>query len=143
MSRSTSQLARTAADDRPSRTPTSRITNARDPGRRFELRVALLGLALVSAGLGCGTAQLVAPPGRDVRILPADAPATVHIERTLWFWSWGAKPISDNTTREDIEKYNLREVRIDVYQKWYEMLINPVTSIVSIQRRSLIVEGNP
>ena len=47
------------------------------------------------------------------------------------------------TTREDIEKYNLREVRIDTYQKWYEMIINPITSIVSIQRRTLIVEGNP
>ena len=36
----------------------------------------------------------------------------------------GAKAISDNTTREDIERYNLREVRIDTYQKWYEMLMN-------------------
>ena len=38
----------------------------------------------------------------------ARLPASVHVERTVWFWSWGAKPISDNTTREDIEKYNLR-----------------------------------
>jgi hypothetical protein len=113
-------------------------------GRRGRVaRATLLCLTVVAAGLGCGTAQLVAPPGRDVRIMHADAPASVHVERTVWFWSWGAKPISDNTTREDIEKYNLREVRIDVYQKWYEMLMNPITSIVSIQRRSLIVEGNP
>jgi len=104
--------------------------------------VTLLGLAL-AAGLGCGTAQLVAPPGRTVQIMKTDTPASVHVERTVWFYSWGAKPISDNTTREDIEKYNLREVRIDVYQKWYEMLMNPITSIVSIQRRTLIVEGNP
>jgi len=48
-----------------------------------------------------------------------------------------------NTTREDIERYNLREVRMDTYQKWYEMLMNPITSLVSIQRRTLIVEGNP
>jgi cysteine synthase len=105
--------------------------------------VTLVVAALVTAGLGCGTAQLVAPAGRNVRIMRADAPASVHVERTVWFYSWGAKPISDNTTREDIEKYNLREVRMDVYQKWYEMLINPITSIVSIQRRTLIVEGNP
>jgi len=104
---------------------------------------AALYVVLAVSWLGCGTAQLVAPPGRDVRIMQADTPATVRIERTVWFWSWGAKPISDNTTREDIEKYNLREVRIDVYQKWYEMIMNPITSIVSIQRRTLVVEGNP
>ena len=105
-------------------------------------RLLLAGL-LAAPWWGCGTAQLVAPPGRDVRIMTTDAKASVHVERTVWFWSWGARPISDNTTREDIEKYDLREVRMDVYQKWYEMLINPITSIVSIQRRTLIVEGNP
>ena len=107
------------------------------------IRRLLLIVALAAAWLGCGTTQLVAPPGRDVRIMRADVPASVHVERTIWFWSWSAKPISDNTTREDIEKYNLREVRIDTYQKWYEMIINPITSIVSVQRRTLIVEGNP
>ncbi|HSQ00444.1 MAG TPA: hypothetical protein VL049_24755 [Candidatus Dormibacteraeota bacterium] len=111
----------------------------RMPGPRTLLVVGLLA----APWLGCGTAQLVAPPGRDVRIMPTDKPAQVHVERTVWFYQWGARPISDNTTREDIEKYNLREVRIDVYQKWYEMLINPITSLVSIQRRTLIVEGNP
>ncbi|MFN8643900.1 MAG: hypothetical protein U0802_20430 [Candidatus Binatia bacterium] len=110
--------------------------------RPFARRL-LLACLLAIPWWSCGTAQLVAPPGRDVRIMPADATASVHVERTLWFWSWGARPISDNTTREDIEKYDLREVRMDVFQKWYEMLINPITSIVSIQRRTLIVEGNP
>ena len=37
--------------------------------------------------------------------MPADKPAQVHVERTIWFYQWGAKAISDNTTREDIEKY--------------------------------------
>ncbi|MEO8604743.1 MAG: hypothetical protein ABI629_19395 [bacterium] len=102
----------------------------------------LAGAMLLLGSSGCGTAHLVAPPGREVYIMQADTPAAVRVERTVWFWCWGAKPISDNTTREDIEKYNLREVRIDVYQKWYEMLMNPITSLVSIQRRTLIVEGN-
>jgi hypothetical protein len=107
-------------------------------------RGSLLVVGLLAAAwLGCGTARLVAPPGRDVRIMPTDTPAEVHVERTLWFYQWGAKPMNDNTCREDIEKYHLREVRIDVYQKWYEMLLNPIMSIVSIQRRTLIVEGNP
>ena len=111
--------------------------------RRPHLRRLLLVGLLAVPWMGCGTTHLVAPPGREVYIMPADTPAQVHVERTIWFYQWGAKPISDNTTREDIEKYNLREVRIDTYQKWYEMLMNPITSIVSIQRRTLIVEGNP
>ena len=108
----------------------------------FLRRLLLLGL-VAAPWLGCGTMHLVAPPGRDVRIMQADTPAQVHVERTVWFYQWGAKSFSDNSTRQDIEQYNLREVRLDTYQKWYEMLINPITSIISIQRRTLVVEGNP
>ena len=111
--------------------------------RRATIRQLVFAAALAAPWLGCGTTHLVAPPGREVYIMPADKPAEVHVERTIWFYQWGAKAISDNTTREDIQRYNLREVRIDTYQKWYEMLINPITSLVSIQRRTLIVEGNP
>lgn len=110
---------------------------------RRSLRLLLLACVVAVPWWGCGTTQLVAPPGRDVRIMPVDKPAQVHVERAVWFYQWGAKPISDNTTREDIERYNLREVRMDAYQQWWEMLINPIMSIVSIQRRTLIVEGNP
>jgi hypothetical protein len=111
--------------------------------RHRTLRRLLVVGVLAAPWLGCGTTHLVAPPGRDVRIMPADEPASVHVERTVWFYQWGAKSISDNTTVQDIEQYNLREVRMDTYQKWYEMIINPITSLVSIQRRTLIVEGNP
>jgi hypothetical protein len=55
---------------------------------------------------------------------------------------WGAKPISDNTTQEEILKYNLRQVRYTTYQTWFEMLTNPLTSLVSVQRRQIVVEGN-
>ncbi len=114
------------------------------PARIFRaLRGLTCAVTLTAGGFGCGTTQLVAPPGRDVRIMQADTPASVRVERTVWFWQWGARPISDNTTREDIVKYNLREVRMDAYQKWYEMVLNPILSIVSVQRRTLVVEGNP
>ena len=102
----------------------------------------LLALAS-SAPLACGTTQLVAPPGRTVRMLGEDAPAQVRSQRTVWYWVWGSKPISDNTTQEDILKYNLREVRYSTYQTLFEMMTNPLTSIVSVQRRQIVVEGNP
>jgi len=93
--------------------------------------------------VGCGTTQLVAPPGHDVRLLSPDAPAQIRSQRTVWYWVWGSKPISDNTTQEDILKYNLRQVRYTTYQTWFEMMTNPLTSLVSVQRRQIVVEGNP
>lgn len=103
--------------------------------------IPLLLLGLLAAG--CGTTQLVAPPGREVYMLDADAPAKIRSQRTVWFWVWGARPISDNTTQQEILAYNLREVRYTTYQTWFEMLTNPLTSIVSVQRRQMVVEGNP
>ncbi len=106
-------------------------------------RLVLLSAVLLLVPLGCGTTHLVAPPGRNVRMLGQDEPAAIHTQRTVWFWMWGAKPISDNTTQEDIERYDLHEVRYTTYQTWFEMLTNPLTSVVSVQRRQLVVEGNP
>lgn len=103
--------------------------------------IPLLLLGVLAAG--CGTTQLVAPPGREVYMLDADAPAAIRSQRTVWFWMWGARPISDNTTQQEIIAHNLREVRFTTYQTWFEMLTNPLTSIVSIQRRQMVVEGNP
>ena len=110
--------------------------------RRPAGRTAVAVTCLLSVA-GCGTMRLVAPEGREVRMLSRDAPAQVHIERTVWFWLWGAKPISDNTTRQDIEQYNLREVRYETHQTLFETITNPITAIVSVSRRTLIVEGNP
>ncbi|MDX2169258.1 MAG: hypothetical protein SF182_19465 [Deltaproteobacteria bacterium] len=101
----------------------------------------LVGLAMLLGG--CGAVNLVAPEGREVRILGSDEPATVKVDRTVWYALWGGHPISDNTTRQDIERFNLREVRYTTKQTFFEMLTNPLTSLVSVVRRTLIVEGNP
>lgn len=112
--------------------------------RRRLPRLAGFALAaLLLAPLGCGTTHLVAPPGRTVRILGEDEPARVRAQRTVWYWMWGGRPISDNTTQSDIERYNLHEVRYTTYQTLFEMLTNPITSIVSVQRRQIVIEGNP
>lgn len=105
----------------------------------------IAGLALLAALLlgGCGAVNLVAPEGREVRILGSDEPASVKVDRTVWYAGWGGYPISDNTTRQDIERYDLREVRYTTKQTFFEMLTNPITALVSIVRRTLIVEGNP
>ena len=112
--------------------------------RQSRLRTAVRPVALVVLLLlpGCGTVRLETPPGREVRILQADEPVEIHSRRTVWFWLWGARPISDNTTKSDIEKYDLREVRMHTEQTFFETITNPITALVSIVRRTLIVEGN-
>jgi hypothetical protein len=100
----------------------------------------ILGVLLIA---GCGTVRLEVPPGYDdVRLLEVDEPAEVRVERTVWFWMWGGNPISDNTTKTEIEQYNLKEVRLRTEQTLLDTIITPITAVVSIVRRTLIVEGN-
>ncbi len=108
------------------------------------MRWMIILLTIACAGVsGCGAVNLVAPEGRTVRILGSEEAASVTIDRTVWYAAWGGYPISDNTTRQDIERFKLREVRYTTKQTAFEMLTNPFTSIVSVVRRTLIVEGNP
>ncbi|MDX2169227.1 MAG: hypothetical protein SF182_19310 [Deltaproteobacteria bacterium] len=119
------------------------MTELSSPRRGHRRRRAILIAALLLAPLGCGTTHLVAPPGRTVRIMGEDEKASVRSQRTVWYWMWGGRQFTDNTTQSDIERYDLHEVRYYTYQTWFEMLTNPITSIVSIQRRQIVVEGNP
>lgn len=90
----------------------------------------------------CGTIKLEVPEGRTVRLLEEGEPAEVRIERTVWFWLWGGRPISDNSTKQDIEQENLREVRFYTENTFFEGITNPITAFATIVRRTLIVEGN-
>lgn len=104
---------------------------------------AIAGLTLLLYSGGCGTVRLEVPPGYDsVRILEIDEPAEIRVERTVWFWLWGGKPISDNTTRTEIETYDLKEVRLRTEQTLLDNILTPICAVVSIVRRTLIVEGN-
>jgi len=91
---------------------------------------------------GCGTVRLEVPEGRQVRLLAQDESAEVRVERTVWFWLWGGKAISDNSIKSDIEKYKLTEVRAYTVQTMTDNILLIVTSFVSIVRRTLVVEGN-
>ena len=95
-----------------------------------------------AASTGCGTVRLEVPPGRDVRLLEVDEPAEIRVQRTVWFWLWGGEPISDNTAMTEIEQYDLKEVRMRTEQTLLDGILTPITAIVSIVRRTMIVEGN-
>jgi len=106
--------------------------------------VALPAAAGLMLLLGCGTVRLEVPPGHgSVRLLHMDESAQIKVQRTIWFWMWGAKPISDNTTKPDIEKYDLDEVRLTTKQTVLDNVLNSIIGIFSFARRTLVVEGNP
>jgi len=100
---------------------------------------AMLSFLLVT---GCGTIRLEVPKDRDVRLLEEDEPADVRIQRTVWFWLWGGRPISDNSTASDVLDHDLVEMRMRTEQTLADNLTILFTVWVTVVRRTLIVEGN-
>ena len=100
----------------------------------------LFSLSLLS---GCGTVRLDVPPGHEVRLLEQDEYASVRVERTIWFWLWGGRPISDNSVKKEIEEYNLKEIRLQTEQSMTDNITNLLLVWSSIVRRTMTVEGNP
>jgi hypothetical protein len=97
-------------------------------------------IAVGLLALGCGTTHLVAPPGREVYIVPADKPAEVHVERTIWFYQWGEGDLGQHHARGHRTVQPAR----GAHRHLPEMVRDAdelITSIVSIQRRTLIVRA--
>ena len=99
-------------------------------------------LAALAAVSGCGTVRLEVPEGRTVRLLEEHEPASIRVERKIWFWLWGGNPISDNTTKQDILEHDLKEIRIRTEQTLLDSIVTTLGGVFSITVRTLIVEGN-
>lgn len=107
----------------------------------FKRTSALLLCVLILNG--CGTVRLEVPDNHEVRLLEKEEYASIRSERPIWFWLWGGRPISDNTTRTEIEKFHLQEIRLQTEQNLLDSIVNVLLIWSSIVRRTLIVEGNP
>jgi len=100
-------------------------------------------LLLLAAVAGCGTVHLDAPEGRRVKVLDRDAPTTVHVEETVWYFAWGGVDLSDTHTATIIEKHDLAEVKLHVTYDFSDSLINTFATFLSFSRRRIIIDGNP
>jgi hypothetical protein len=107
--------------------------------RPWRRSIAVLGLLLAA---GCGTVHIEVPPGRTVTMLDQDQPASVRIERHIWFALWGGEPLSDNSTLNDVKEHHLTQVRVTVVQNVWDSVINAFTCYFSFVRRTVIIEGN-
>jgi hypothetical protein len=104
----------------------------------------LLGPALMLVvAAGCGTVHLDAPEGRRVKVLERDAPTSVHVEETVWYFAWGGVDLSDTHTAAIIEKHDLAEVKVHVTYDFSDSLINTFATLLSFNRRRIIIDGNP
>lgn len=111
-------------------------------GLRSARRI-LIALLLPAILVGCGSARLYVPEGREVRLLQDGEPASVRETRRVWFWLWGNAAISDESPRPEIEKHDLEEIRMTSKQTLLDTVINFIGGGVSIVCRTMVVEGNP
>lgn len=106
-------------------------------------RTGLAACLCVPILVGCGTARLVVPEGREVRLLEEDEYASVRETRRVWFWLWGNAVITDDSPVTEIEKYDLKEVRMTSKQTLLDTVFNVIGGGVTIVCRTIVVEGNP
>lgn len=93
---------------------------------------------------GCGTLYMNAPPGADIKLLSRDAPATVKIEKHIWFKWWGGQPLHPEEAHAAsiIKDAGLREARIRMTNTLADGLYSIIPGVFGFPRRTMIVEGN-
>ena len=91
---------------------------------------------------GCGTVHFDAPAGQRVRLLTLDDPTSMRVQYTIWYALWGGKVLNENHTAPLIANNHLAEVKMFTEASVTDSLINPLVSIFSFSRRTLVIEGN-
>ena len=64
------------------------------------------------------------------------------MEHKIWYAWWGGKVLNGNHTAPFIATNQLVEVKMFTELSVGDNLINPITSIFSFSRRTLVIEGN-
>ncbi len=90
----------------------------------------------------CGTVHLNAPSDQSVKLLDRKAPASVYIEKTVWFKWWGSEAIDPPDTATIIKENQLKEVRLYMTNTLMDGLCNVFPGMIGFPRRTLIIEGN-
>lgn len=118
---------------------------------RITMNISMNKLAPTSALLlyalsmgGCGTLYMNAPPGSEIKLLSRDAPATVKIEKHIWFKWWGGQPLHPEEAHAAtiIKDAGLKEARIRMTNTLVDGLYSIIPGAFGFPRRTLIVEGN-
>ena len=103
----------------------------------------IIATILIFSFIGCYAVRYVAPVGKDVKAIDEMTPAKVKVQKKVWYALWGLIPITDNSTADLIQKYNLKNARATSKITILDFLISLVTSNLSIVTLTIEVEGEP
>jgi hypothetical protein len=126
--------------------PNPDIANSRIPMKTTLKKLFSMGavMAFALSTSGCGTIYMNAPPDSGIKLLSRNAPATVKIEKHIWFKWWGGEPLHPEEVHAAtiIKDAGLKEARIRMTNTFVDGLYSIMPGIFGFPRRTLIVEGN-
>lgn len=105
--------------------------------------IILLTLSLTA----CFTVPIDAPYGKNIKILPPDAPVEVTKRYQRWYALWGIFPLTmSDTPAEVIAREGLSEVRVytedsidDAISGFFYVIVFPMGMLVP---QTVVIEGN-
>lgn len=103
----------------------------------------IISIILLISFIGCYSVKYATLPNTDVKVLSETEYGKVKVEKKVWYALWGLIPITDNSTADIIQKYNLKRVKAESKIKFLDFVINYFTSFATIVCLTLEVEGEP
>jgi hypothetical protein len=93
--------------------------------------------------VSCSTLYVKAPTSQTVTLM-ANQPASINIPLRQWSLLWGLIPLTNVNTETWVRQVNLGELRVKVYNPWYEYLWNiPAFFVLGLHSNTIVLEGNP
>ncbi len=103
----------------------------------------LIVVALLAAfSMGCYTMKAVAPAGQKLSTLAETDGATFKKNVRVWYALWGLAPITNNSSAQVIQEYNLKNVRITTKHTFMDGFISVFTGVATIVPATMVIEGN-
>jgi hypothetical protein len=103
----------------------------------------IVAIILIFSFIGCYAVRYVAPTGVQVKTMDELSPAKVKVQKRVWYALYGLIPITDNSTADLIQKYNLKNVRATSKFTILDYIISAFTGGVTIVTLTIEVEGEP
>ena len=103
----------------------------------------IISTILVFSFIGCYAVRYAAPAGKEVNTIDEVTPARIKVEKKVWYALWGLVPLTDNSTADLIQKYNLKNVRAQSKMTVIDILISAILGNFSIVTLTVEVEGEP
>ena len=103
----------------------------------------IVATILIFSFISCYAVRYVAPVGKDVKTLHEGQVVPLKVQKKVWYALWGLVPITDNSTADLIQKYNLKNARAESKVTFIDFLISAVLGNFSIVTLTIEVEGEP